>query len=79
MLRETCDIVLSSPSPSSPNVPATPHQANLRAIAMNILGEAYLKWGNPHVDHKDPTSNTNTRTDGPSFSDSEYVKINKGR
>ncbi len=76
ILRETCDIVLSSPSPSNTHVPPTPQQANLRAFALNILGEAYLKWGNSHVDHKDPRK-INARPDSPSFSDSDYVRVDK--
>lgn len=34
MLRETCDRVLGDPT-------ITPSKANLRAVAMQILGEAY--------------------------------------
>jgi len=35
VLRETCDTVLEDPS-------ITPAKANLRAIALQILGEAYM-------------------------------------
>ncbi|KAJ7578995.1 DnaJ-domain-containing protein [Mycena floridula] len=74
ILRETCDIVLSTPSATNPTAAA--HQAHMRAIALNIMGEAYMKFGNPHVDHKDPTSNSAPSPAGSGLGDdSEYVRV----
>lgn len=53
VLRETCDIVLEDP-----NIPRT--KARLRAIAMQILGEAYMSV---------------KKDDGTETEESEYVRV----
>jgi hypothetical protein len=56
VLRETCDNILGDPS-------VTPAKANLRAVALQILGEAYMSVRKEDEERKE---------------ESEYVRIDIG-
>lgn len=61
VLRETCDKVLEDPS-------ITPAKANLRAVALQILGEAYMSARKEDEDRKEESEYVKIDTKGPARS-----------
>jgi len=61
VLRETCDKVLEDPS-------ITPAKANLRAVALQILGEAYTSARKEDEDRKEESEYVKIDTKGPARS-----------